>query len=402
MSTTPPAAAFRGPLAAHAPGFEAHLLEQGYSARSVALYLSGIRRLSRWLEDLGLGPEHLRTEVMERFVAIRGGRDMGWPSRARPQILLDYLRSCSAAPPSPPAPSGPFDELLGAYRRWLVGERGLAPLTIEGYLRTARRFSQECCGSRGRRPVASLLAADVTAFVLAMARTRSPRTVNEIVIGLRSFLRFLYAEGLIRAPLAQATPWMARASLASLPRGVAPGVPERLLQSCDRTRLAGIRDFAILKLLVRLGLRAGEVSAMEVGDLDWRGGQVRIRGKGASRDVLPLPIDVGGAIVEYLALRGPGGPVRQVFLHAQAPAGPMTMSNVRSVVREACRRSGLADTGTHRLRHAVATELLAAGAPLAEIGQLLRHRDVKTTALYAKVDLAALATVAKPWPGSGR
>jgi site-specific recombinase XerD len=399
--STPSNVGVPGALAEHGPGFEAYLLGRGYAPRSVEVNLLGLRRLSCWLEDHGLGPEHLTTDVMEEFVA-RAGHGVGWPPRARPQLLVDYLRACGAAPPPPPPPPGPFGELLGAYRRWLVDERGLATSTVQGYLRTARWFSEECCGGGNRQDVASLRAADVSSFVLGAAGSRSPKTVNEIVIGLRSFLRFLYTEGGVASPLAQATPWMARASMASLPRGVPTGTPERLLASCDRTKLAGIRDFAVLKLLVRLGLRAGEVAAMELGDLDWGEGQVLIRGKGASLDVLPLPVDVGQSIVEYLTERGPAGSVRQVFLHVKAPRGAMTMSDVRSVVREACRRCGLADTGTHRLRHGVATEMLRAGSPLHEIGQLLRHRDIKTTALYAKVDLAALASVAKPWPGSAR
>ncbi|MGH9156808.1 MAG: tyrosine-type recombinase/integrase, partial [Acidimicrobiales bacterium] len=197
-------------------------------------------------------------------------------------------------------------------------------------------------------------------------------------------------------------PWLARGNTSTLPRPLEAGHAQAMLATCQRDTLAGAHSFAVLSVLVRLGLRAGEVAAMEMGDIDWRKGVVTVRGKGGWRDPLPLPADVGDALVAYLERRGAGSGFRQVFLHVRAPRGPMTMSNIRFVVRQACERAGIADTGTHRLRHGVAAELLRNGAPLHEIGQVLRHRDIQTTAIYAKVDFATLASLARPWPGSGR
>jgi site-specific recombinase XerD len=347
-----------------------------------------------------VAPEDLDAQVIGRFVAgidPRGRRRVSCSSF----LLLDYLRATGTVPQPVPPVLSPLDELLDDYRRWLVEERSLAPLTVQGYMKTAEWFCQETCAGKRDR-LAALGVSDVTGFVLRAARTRSPRTVNGIVVNLRSWLKFLYSQGLIATPLAGATPWMARGTMATLPRTVPAGTGERLLKSCDRAKIAGRRDYAIITVLARLGLRAAEVAALELGDIDWRAGQVTIRSKGGWRDPLPLPVDVGQAIVDYLEVRGPAADVRQVFLHVNAPNGPVKASTVRSVVHEACGRCGLEDVGTHRLRHGAASEMLAAGAPLYEIGQVLRHRDTKTTALYAKVDLASLTTVAKAWPGSAQ
>ncbi len=230
-------------------------------------------------------------------------------------------------------------------------------------------------------------------------RGLSPRTVNESVVRLRSFLRFLYLKGFVAAPLAQATPWMANSRAGSLPRTLDPSVGPLLLASCDRSTLVGVRDFAIISVLTRLGLRGRETAALSCADIKWRRGEVTIRGKGGVFDTLPLPADVGEALADYLERRGSMA-CRQVFCNVREPWGGLTTTAVRAVVRRACERTGIDDTGTHRFRHAVATELLRRGAALPEIGQLLRHHHLQTTALYAKVDMDALATVAQPWPGA--
>jgi integrase len=218
-------------------------------------------------------------------------------------------------------------------------------------------------------------------------------------VRLRSLLRYFYLKGLVSAPLAQATPWMANSRAGSLPRSLEPSVGARLLASCDRTTLSGARAYAIVSVLVRLGLRAGEIAALSCDDIDWRRAEVVVRGKGGVFDVLPVPADVGEALASYLARRGKVR-CRQVFANVEAPWGALTMTAVRAVVRRTCERVGIDDTGTHRFRHGAASELLRRGAPLPEIGQLLRHHHLQTTALYAKVDFDALATVAGPWPGA--
>lgn len=296
-------------------------------------------------------------------------------------------------------PMEPLEQFLDAYRSYLEGERGLASLTVANYLQTARDFLVRRCDG-DPTSLSDLSAADISGFVLDEAgRGLSPRTVNESVVRLRSLLRYLYLKQLVAAPLAQATPWMANSRAGSLPRTLDPSVGARLLASCDPSTLVGVRDVAIISVLTRLGLRGREVAALSCDDIEWRSAEITVRGKGGSFDVLPLPSDVGAAVASYLERRGTVGP-RQVFCNVRAPWSPLSTTAVRAVVRRACERVGIDDTGTHRFRHAAATELLRRGASLPEIGQLLRHHHLQTTALYAKVDMDALMTVAQPWPGA--
>lgn len=296
--------------------------------------------------------------------------------------------------------SAPVGALLDRYREYLVVERGVRRLTIRTYSWNARLFLLAACGDDPDQ-IGNLTAGDVARFVTAVGEGRRASTVNTIVVSVRALLRYFYSAGLIATPLAQATPWLARGRVSSLPRTVVPGSSERLLvDGFDRSTLAGARDFAIVTLFVRLGLRVGEVVAMELDDVDWRRGELLVRSKGGWRDPLPLPVDVGRALAEYLSMRGRDDRWRQVFLRV-VPSGPMGTTTVLAAVRRACARAGLANLGSHRLRHSLAVDLLRQGAGLHEIGQVLRHRHQATTAVYAKVDVAALAIVAQPWPGSG-
>jgi integrase/recombinase XerD len=217
---------------------------------------------------------------------------------------------------------------------------------------------------------------------------------------LRSLLRFAHVDGLTGQSLAAAAPRVAGWSQAGLPRALEPAQVAALLATCDPGTATGRRDLAILRLLARLGLRAGEVAALGLDDIDWRRGEITVRGKGNRHDVLPLPADVGQAIVDYLADgRPPAALDRAVFICAQAPRRALTPGGVIRVVVTAGQRAGLGTLGAHRLRHSAATAMLRAGGSLNEIGQLLRHRRPYTTAIYAKVDLEGLRQVARPWPG---
>lgn len=245
-----------------------------------------------------------------------------------------------------------------------------------------------------------LSAADVSLFLARECPQRSMSGARDLVCALRSLLRYLHLAGLIEKPLVWAVPSVADLRDRTLPRGLEPAVVGKLLASCDRRRLIGRRDFAILLLLARLGLRAGEVAAIGLDDVDWRDGLLLVRGKGSRQDVLPLPVDVGQAIVAYLRAR-PRCECRALFLRVTAPREGLNRCTVAWVVRAACDRAGLPRVGAHRLRHTAATEMLRAGASLAEIGQVLRHREQKTTAIYAKVDRKALRALARPWPSPG-
>lgn len=399
-TTTRPVLA--GPLAPWAAELADHLVAQGYGPQSMGDHLRQLRIISARLAEDGLEPTVVDEAWIERLARRlhRAGRAKRFtPAGCR--LVLRFLRAQGVVPTvAAPSPSA-LNDFLNDYRSYLVTDRGLAPLTVPGYVASASWFlAESCAGDPGR--IGELSAAHVGAFVLEVAKVRTPAAVNTVVVGVRSLLRWLHAMGLIDRPLAQATPWLARGSSSTLPRDLAPGHAEALVATCERSRVAGARDLAILTVLLRLGLRAGEVAGMRLGDLDWRRGEVGVRGKGGAFDVLPMPVDVGDALAGYLSVRGGADGHPQVFLRARAPLGGLSMSGVRAVVRQACERAGIPDTGTHRLRHGTATELLRHGAGLPEIGQVLRHRPLQTTAHYAKVDLDALGSLARPWPGSER
>jgi integrase/recombinase XerD len=315
------------------------------------------------------------------------------------RLPLAFLREVGVVPAAvPSAVEGPFERLLDDYRRYLAHERGLAQGTIENYGRVARLFLGEREQAGGLR-LERLSAADVSGFLARECPRRTVPGARKLVECLRPLLRYLHVAGLIQTPLRWAVPGVADLRDRSLPRGLEPAAVKRLLASCDRRRTVGRRDYAVLLLLARLGLRAGEVAALTLEDIDWRRGEIVVRGKGARLDQLPLTVDVGEVLVSYLRRRPSSEQSRALFLKVQAPAGPLEPHGVKDVVREACRRAGMPSVGPHRLRHTAATEMLRRGASLPEIGQVLRHRDIRTTARYAKVDRAKLRVLALPWPG---
>lgn len=291
-----------------------------------------------------------------------------------------------------------LERVLAGYRSYLLLERGVSASTVECYEPRARRFlsqRQDLVGLGLDR----LTAVDVSGFLAREAPLRGDGEARVLVVVVRSVLRYLYAAGLIAGPLEWAVPAVATIRERSLPGAVEPGAVAALLSSCDRERTVGVRDYAILLLLARLGLRASEVCWLTLDDVDWRAGETLIHGKGGRTDLLPVPVDVGEALVAYLRRRPPG-PVgcRALFLKMKSPVGPMSRSTVKGVVRLAGLRAGVAGVSPHRLRHTAATQMLHAGASLEEIGQVLRHRERRTTAIYARVDRTTLRTIAQPWP----
>jgi integrase len=241
---------------------------------------------------------------------------------------------------------------------------------------------------------------DILAFVLEKCRHRSVGSARYVVAGLRSFLRFCHLAGLTPRPLADSVPGVASWRLANLPRTLDAREVARLLASCDRRSTFGRRDFAVLTLLVRLGLRAGEVASLRLDDIDWRMGELVVSGKGPKRERLPLPRDVGAAIAAWLERGRPRCDAREVFTRVRAPHCGLSSVGISAIVASACKRAGLERVYAHRLRHTAATEMLRAGAGLEEIGQVLRHESLLTTAIYAKVDRIALRALARPWPGA--
>jgi integrase/recombinase XerD len=208
--------------------------------------------------------------------------------------------------------------------------------------------------------------------------------------------------GFADSGLAIAVPRVARWRNAAIPQFPTRPQIDRLLASCDRDNATGARDYAVLLLLARLGLRAVEVARLRLADLDWRAGQIVVDGKGHRRDQLPLPGDVGEAIVAHLRHRGRRRGEPHVFLTVHAPIRPLEPSGVRTIVRNACRRAGIEPVPTHGLRHRLASDLLLEGASMIDVSQVLRHNQLESTAIYAKVDLGRLRLAASPWPGAIR
>jgi site-specific recombinase XerD len=388
-------------LEPYADGLRGELERLGYTPLSAAGHVRLVAHLSRWMIREGLPVWALTPTMVDAYFAERRASYYNSLTARSLRPLLDYLHELGVlATLGPAAANGPYDRLLDRYRKYLFAERGLVASTVELNVRMVRPFlADHVSADDGQLDLQRLSAGDVAAFVVAQSRKR-PRSVGRLVTALRSLLRFLHIDGEIEMPLAEAVPSVASWSLSGIPKALSSEQVTKLLTSCDGSTRTGCRDFAILTLLVRLGLRAGEVAALRLEDIDWRCGEITVRGKGNRVDRLPLPDDVGQAIVEYLRRGRPRqAQARTVFVWTHAPYRGLASNAVTTVVANAGRRAGIGLIGAHRLRHTAATAMLHAGGSLTEIGQVLRHRRVLTTAIYAKVDREALRQVVRPWPG---
>lgn len=383
-------------------GIEAALIAQGYSEGRRGQLMLLVGYLGRWLAERGLGCGDLSPEVIDEFFAACRRSWCRSPRSLAP--VLAHLRTIGAAP-TPPAVrvgrSAAEAELWDAFRWWCVEQRGLEASTAEGYVRRA-----ETC-LRGWRPDGEITVGDldsraVLEAVAVAAGSLPAPSLRCTVTALRSLLRFLYVTGRTASPLVGAVPPIKGRVRMAMPAAVSEATAGQLVASCDTTTSVGRRDAAILTVLVRLGLRAQEVAELTLDGIDWRRGELTVAGKGGRVDVLPLPADVGETLARYLSGGRPVVTCRSLFVKAVAPFGPMSSEGVAAAVRLSCERAGLARIGPHRLRHMVATSTLRAGAPLAEVAQLLRHADITTTAIYATADPASVGSLARPWPGSGR
>jgi site-specific recombinase XerD len=287
------------------------------------------------------------------------------------------------------------------YRRWMTFDRALAGRTIGRYETTARRFlAGRVTAVASGTGVESVTAGSVTAFLLTeVSRGLARGSLQGRVAELRSLLRFLYLKGFTDTQVARAVPPLPGWKDTAVPSRLANAQVRALLDSCDRATTTGMRDYAMLAMLARLGLRAAEVAALSLDDVRWRAGEVVVHGKGRREDHLPLPADVGDAMTRYLReARPPHAESRNLFLTLVAPHRPLWSTAVSQVVWRQSLKAGLAPMRAHRLRHALATDLLDRGVRLPEIAQVLRQRDLATTAVYAKVDHTALRNLALPWP----
>ncbi len=388
-----------GPLGSHAAGFEKHLRELGYKSGDRLLRL--MAEMSQWLAENGLGASGLTTTSAEKFLSARrvevGSNSLSMRGLAP---VLDYLVSINVIALVDSAdPKTPTGLLIARYRQYLIEQRGLAAPSIRNYVEVANSFLLYLA-MENEADLATLATPAITQFILAECGRCKASSAKSTTTRLRSLLRFLHTEGLIADALDKAVLSVASWRLSSLPKMLKPAEMARLLKSCDRRTAIGRRDFAVLTLLSRLGLRAGEVARLQLADVDWAQGELTILGKGGRRDRLPMPIDVGDAIVGWLCRGRPRCANKSVFLTTRAPRRELSSGGISAIVSRACDRAGVARVGAHRLRHTAASTILQAGGTLGEVGQVLRHNDHDTTSIYAKVDRRALVAVVQPWPGS--
>jgi integrase/recombinase XerD len=392
----------RGPLADYAAGFAKFLFGQGYTAGSTRLQMHLVAQLSRWLAAEGVDVAQLTELEADRFIAARRARvERLFRSRRALDPIIGYLHSLDVLPLPAPVALSAVEELLERYRRYLLLERVLTVESARVYVTAIRPFV-EGFAVGDVVELKGVMAADVSAFVLAEAQRRRGTSIYSVVTALRSLLRFLHLQGLIEGSLTGAVPGVGAWRGAGLPRPLERDELERMLAGCDRRTGVGRRDFAIVLLMGRLGLRCGEIARLTLDEIDWRAGAITIYGKGHRDDQLPLPVDIGRALADYLRRGRPTSALdRTVFIRTLAPHHAMGSSAVSRVVAAAAERAGLPVVRAHRLRHTAATELLRSGASLPEVGQVLRHRRLLSTAIYAKVDEHALSELARPWPTAG-
>ena len=396
----------QGPLSEHFDAYAAAVADQGYAHHSIRQQIVVIADFSRWLKHKHMDVQALDSKVVDRFLRHRHR-----PQRVRRgdpktlQRLLTMLRQTGVVKPDqPPVSDTAQSRIVAEFRCYLLQERGLPPSTLLNYVPVIEQFLSERF-HRSAPNFALLRAPHVTGFVMRHAHQLSPMRAGLMVTALRSFFRYLRHRGAIATDLAGCVPTVPNWSLSTLPRFLPAATVERILECCDRTTSVGRRNHAILLLLARLGVRAGEVVGLSLDDIDWSTGQIAIRGKGGKSAQLPLAADVGAALAAYLRHDRPRSATRRVFLRHRAPlVGFGNSSTICSLVRRALKHAGVesAHTGAHVLRHSLATSLLRQGGSLDEIGELLRHQSPNTTAIYAKVDVTALHTLALPWPGGGR
>ena len=403
MSINPIGIRISDPLAGFAEGYQAQLRLLGYAPASVRLQMKVLADLSDWLLSHDMTAPDLRRSDLERFLLDRrAAGHTRYVSVKAVRPILDYLQRLEAVSRQAfDAVLGPVDLLLDRFRRYLTVERALAAVTARAYLDMVRpfiqgRLSTDCCALN----LEHLTSGDIISFVVTRCPQQSRGAAKLTVTALRCFLGFLHLDGVIEESLVSAVPSVAGRRLVGLPKGLAPDQVQRLFASCNCTTQRGCRDIAILTMLVRLGMRSGEVAKLQLDDIDWRVGEIIVRGKGSSIERIPLPPDVGRAVAEYLRRGRPASAQgRTVFVRIKAPHRHLSSCGVSSVVADAAKRAGLGRIHAHRLRHTAAMQMLRAGASLPEIGQLLRHRRALTTAIYAKVDRDTLRTIARSWPG---
>lgn len=392
-----------GPLGEHIDAFIRTLVAKGYSNDSLRRAAWLVSDCSRWLARRRIAAKELKPVHLDAF--LRGRKRRRAPRyEDRPTLLrlMAYLAESGVIVVATEArPLTPAQQLEARYEAYMREERNLADATIHSNRVEARRLLASLFPD-GEARLKHIGAQDIIEHIRRVTSAYRPSSAGRVVTCVRSFLRFAHCIGSISTDLSSCIPAPANWSLSSIPRALDGDHVRLILGHCDRATAQGCRDYAILMLLSRLGLRAGEVAALQLEDIDWRKGELQVRNGETRVDRLPLPHDVGEALAAYLRRGRPPCLCRHVFVRSQAPRrGFASGTAIAGVVRRALRRADLDPPckGAHALRHTLASQLLRRGASLAEIGDVLRHRRQRTTMIYAKVDTASLRTVAAPWPG---
>lgn len=379
-----------------------HLVSQGYRESTLGHFGYIVRHFCYWLNRANIAIAEVNDGVVKGFAAHRCKCPGNRPSEAISAASISGTRKFIAFleqtqvihRPAPPL----GDDRLQAYVDWLRQHRGSSETTISEYCDVINQLLPRL-GPDPRKYDAVL----VRGVIIAESQRRSSVHMKRYVTTLRSYLRFLITQGQCAPTLDQAVPGVRHSTYSNIPRFLPATKVEKLINSCDTATPAGIRDRAILLLLARLGLRAGDIMDLRIDDIDWQEGTLRVCGKGRREATLPLPQDAGDALLKYLTEARPAVPIANVFLRRKAPCGKFLHSKaVGRIVGRALVRAGIDNAparGAHLLRHSAAAMMLQAGAPLATIGTVLRHRNVSTTAHYARVDFQALKQIAQPWPG---
>lgn len=392
-----------GPLTPYLDAFAHHLDAQGYKRHLLGRRIRVVADFSRWLEIKRIPTEAITDEQVRCFSdSVVRRRQVQLGEHATLKHFLDFLRQRGViSPPSEPDQTMPVQQAVRAFAMYLQQERALSDRTLVKYCPFVEQFLSMRF-DQGPVKFETLQAADVIEFVQQQAAHRSPATAKSATTALRAFFRYLRHSGLLSFDLVTVVPTVPNWSMTAIPRAISPTHVRAVLDHCPRDTPVGRRDYAILLLLARLGLRAGEIVSLTLDSIDWDAGIIFIRGKGAQNASLPLPTDVGEAIADYLIHGRPSSECRRLFLRALAPLrGLGSATTVTTIVGAAIKRAGV-DTphrGTHQFRHALAADMLRHGATLTEIAGVLRHRHIKTTGIYAKVDFAALRPLSPCWPG---
>lgn len=392
-----------GPLVPYLDAFAMSLDAQGFKRRLISRQIRVTAYFSQWLQTEAITVQNVTDDHIQRFFIEAGRRQsVRRGEQATLRRFIAFLRESGVVPLTPhDSEATPMQQAVGAFTTYLQKERGLSDKTQLQYRSFIDRFLFERFG-HGPVDLATLRAEDVITFITQQATHLSPARGKAATTALRSYLRYLRACGAIQLDLVAAVPTVPNWSVSGIPRAITPDHLQAIFAYCPRDTAVGRRDYAILMLLARLGLRSSEIVALTLDSIDWEAGSISVSGKAEQADSLPLPVEVGEAIVDYLRHGRPTSSSRSLFLRACAPIrGLGAQQTIGTIVSAAIQRAGIAtrQRGAHQFRHALGAEMLRHGATLTEIGSVLRHRHIKTTALYAKVDFAALRPLSLPWPG---